>query len=191
METQQNVTICMVRPNLDRIPHYHVPPPFTVRRYRPGDEVAWRRIHEAADVYNAFSAETFGREFGSDPALWAARQYYLCDAEGNAIGTGTAWFTSDDQGDGCGLVHWIAVHPQWQGRGLSKPLMTAVCNRLRALGHDRARLTTAAVRLPAISLYLSFGFVPEVETDADRHAWRAVRSRLGDRAGRYPALEAI
>jgi len=186
----RNVGARMIRAHLDDIPQHEAPASFSIRRYRPGDEVAWTRIHEVADIYNTFSSETFTREFGSDAAQWAARQYYLCNAEGEAIGTGTAWFTSDDEGD-CGLVHWIAVHPDMQDHGLSKPLLTAVCNRLRALGYTRARLSTSTGRLPALCLYLGFGFVPVIETDEVRFAWRAVRERLGDRAARYPVLMEI
>jgi len=190
MGEQKNVTVRMVRPNLEGIPQHEVPAPFSIRRYRPGDEAAWMRIHEVADIYNTFSEATFAREFGNDPAQWAARQHYLCDADGSAVGTGTAWRTSDGMGD-CGLVHWIAIHPDAQGKGLSKPLLAAVCNRLRELGHTRARLTTSTGRLPALCLYMGFGFVPAIETDEARSAWRAVRERLGDRAGRYPALGEI
>ena len=71
--------------------------------------------------------------------------------------------------------YWThAVPAFYQGRGLAKPLLTALCHRLRQLGHDRAYLSTAAARLPAIKLYLQFGFVPLIRSEADELLWRGI-----------------
>jgi GNAT superfamily N-acetyltransferase len=168
----------MIRADLEGIGTYTLPAGYSLRRYRPGDEAEWVRIHELADEYNVITAEDFEREFGGDVESLALRQYYLCDARGAAVGTATAWFNDDYNGRPYGRVHWVAIVPDHQGRGLSKPLLGAVCSRLRELGHDRAYLTTDARRIAAICLYLKFGFVPEIRGDADRRAWRLVREKL-------------
>ena len=62
--------------------------------------------------------------------------------------------------------------------GLAKPLMTVVCNRLRELGHQRAYLTTATIRIPAIRLYLKFGFRPDIQNEQDRQAWRRLQEKI-------------
>jgi len=180
----------MYRASLLGLPQHDTDAPYTIRRYRDGDEEAWRRIQEVSDAYNTFTAETFEREFGSDRDAWAERQYYVCDSDGEAVGTATAWRTSDRDGE-CGLVHWIAIHPQHQGRGLSRPLLGTVCNRLAELGHTRARLTTSTGRLPALRLYLSFGFVPVVEKEGDRKAWVEVREALRTQGRTYEVLESL
>ena len=79
----------------------------------------------------------------------------------------------------CRRVHWVAIVPDHQGKGLAKPLLTAICNRLVEIGHDRAYLTTNTVRLPAINLYLAYGFEPEIDTDEDRRVWDGVLKELG------------
>ena len=177
----EHIHIAMVRPDLERIPQLSVAAPFSIRGYRAGDAEAWRRIQIASDKYGTFPPEKFEQQFGRDEAVLAERQFYLCEGEGEAIGTMTAWFGEAAEWQGWGRVHWVAVVPECQGRGLSKPLMTATLNRLRELGHERAYLTTATVRPPAINLYLKFGFLPLVRGDEGLRAWRLVAPHL--RAG--------
>lgn len=184
--TTENLNISMIRPTLENLPTFTVPAPYTLRWYQPGDEQEWLAIHIAADPYITYSNETFDQEFGAERALLPTRQAYLCDGAGRPIGTTSAWFYNDEEGDPYGLVHWVAIHPSAQGLGLAKPLLGLVCARLRDLGHTRGYLNTSSVRIPAISLYLQFGFVPKMRRDRENtlRAWRQVREQLA-----HPALD--
>lgn len=175
----------MIRPTLENLPTFAVPAPYTLRWYQPGDEQAWLAIHIAADPYLTFTEETFEREFGADRALLPTRQAYLCDGTGTPVGTSSAWFYHDEEGDPYGLVHWVAIHPTAQGKGLAKPLLGLVCARLRELGHERGYLNTSSGRIPAIGLYLQLGFVPKMRRDRETtlRAWRQVGERLA-----HPAI---
>lgn len=164
----------MVRGNLENLPEFVFPPGLSLRWYRPGDEALWRQIHLAADHLNRITSDLFLQQFGSDTALLTQRQCYLFGGEGEAIGTGTAWFDDQFEGARYGRVHWIAIVPGYQGRGLGKPLLAAVCQRLRQLGHDRAYLSTSTARLPAIKLYLRFGFAPLIRSEAEDAFWRGI-----------------
>ena len=175
---QDNLPVRMIRPNLDNIPEYDLPPSYTIRHYQPGDELAWERIHVEADQYNPVTPELFQQQFGQDVKLLAERQFYLCDAAGQAIGTASAWLDIY-QGQPYGRVHWVALVPSRQGQGLAKPLLSVVCRRLRELQHDRAYLSTSTARIPAIGLYLKFGFRPHVRSEQEFQAWRRVWEKLG------------
>jgi GNAT superfamily N-acetyltransferase len=184
----ENINVSMVRATLDNLPHFALPAPYTLRWYQPGDETHWVAIHVAADRYHTFTAETFVQEFDADRALLPTRQAYLCDGAGIPIGTTTAWFYKDEEEEEYGLVHWVAIHPAQQGQGLAKPLLALVCQRLQELGHTRVYLNTSTGRLPAIGLYLKFGFVPKMRRDQETtlRAWRQVREQLA-----HPALDAF
>lgn len=169
----------MVRANLDNMPVFTLPANFSLRWYESGDEAHWLQIHAAADRYNEVTPSLFRNQFGPDKKLLRERQCFLLDPRGEVIGTGTAWFNDDFEGARWGRVHWVVIAPQYQGQGLSKPLMTAICRRLRELGHDRAYLSTSAARIPAIKLYLKFGFEPKLRTVEDEAIWKEVLARGG------------
>lgn len=168
----------MVREDLDDIPWHALPKDFSARWYEPGDEQVWRRIQSEADRFNTITQELFASEFGNDPVDLAERQCYLLAGSQGSIGTATAWYDENHRGMRYGRIHWVAILPQWQGRGLSKPLMSIVCNRLRGLGHTRAYLTTSTVRIVALNLYLEYGFLPEISGPGDFAAWRKVEPEL-------------
>lgn len=173
-----NLSVAMLREHLEAIPRFASPPGFLLRWFRPGDEQRWQEIQAAADQYNTISHELFTRQFGTDLRLLEERQCFIIDDHEKAVGTATAWFDPDYNGRPYGRVHWVAIVPERQGRGLAKPLLTAVCHRLRELGHDRAYLTTSTARVPAINLYLKFGFIPEVRGPSDSSVWRELQGRL-------------
>ena len=173
----QITPVYMIRENLANIPHYKLPPPYTIRSYQPGDEAAWERIHLEADKYTTITPTLFDEQFGRDIERLKERQFYLCDGMDTPVGTATAWFMNHND-QSYGRVHWVAIIPAEQGKGLAKPLLSAVCHRLRDLRHNRAYLDTASVRLPAIGLYLRFGFVPDIRSEREAEVWRKIRERL-------------
>jgi GNAT superfamily N-acetyltransferase len=179
----ENTSVGMIRHNFENIPTHPVSTPFTLRTYRPGDEKAWLKIHLRADPFNSFNEESFYKGFGRDEQLWRENQFYVCDENHQPVGTATAWSVQKDDYPGPqGLVHWVALHPEFQGRGLSKPLMSAVCTRLKDRNFERAFLSTSSGRLPAVALYLAFGFVPYLRKPEERLAWAHIRKALGPRA---------
>jgi GNAT superfamily N-acetyltransferase len=169
-----NNRIEMTRDHLRQLPLAELPPGYHIRPYTSGDHRTWYEIHLKADRYTPLTPERFHHEFGSDDTTLAARQLYICDARGNALGTSTAWFDPD----GGGRVHWVALVPEVQGRALSKPLLAATCRRLVELGHQRARLITQTPRIAAINLYLRFGFRPAIADAAGAELWRGLVSQL-------------
>src|ERR1043165_6499032 len=154
---EQNLPLKMARASLDDLPTFALPTGFSLRWYQPGDEAHWRRIHLAAERFLEISPEFFCQQFGGaeterglqsaspperkDPlnsALLHQRQCYLLDPRGEFIGTGTAWFGEGERAEG-GRVHWMAIVPEFQARGLGKALMSAICQRLRDLVNSSAR----------------------------------------------------
>ena len=188
---KQNLRLDLIRRDLHDLPEAPLPEGYSLRWFRMGDAVHWLRIHHDADPFNEIKPELFTRQFGPDLSRLESCQCYLQDAMGRIVGTGTAWNDPTREGGPWGRVHWLAIMRQYQGLGLSKPLLAAVCNRLRDLGHDRACVITSTGRLPAVGLYLQFGFQPELRTDAERAIWDRVIAALKERGRLKEAPAAV
>ena len=168
----------MVRRDLVRIPAHAFPPSYRLTWYERGDERAWTSIHEDAEKLLDIKPNLFREQFGADDVQLARRQCYIRDEAGQAAGTASAWVPEKEFDAAWGRVHWVAIVPRCQGQGLAKPLMTAVLQRLKELGHARAYLTTSTARIPALRLYQAFGFKPDVRNEEDRAAWESIRDAL-------------
>jgi len=175
----RDISIAMMRESLDSIPQFALCEGYSCTWYEHGNDTAWVRINGAADVHNTITRELFEREFGVDERMLHERMCFLRDdRSGRLIGTATAWSNPDYRGASWGRLHWVAIEPEFQGRGLAKPMLTVVCNRLGDLGHGQAYLVTATVRFPAIMLYWMFGFRPQIRNDREKEVWDEILPRI-------------
>ena len=169
-----NVHVRMDIDSLDSMPEQAAPEGFRFRMYAPGDIDAWVEIYRAADRFNTITPELFRNDFGGDESVIARRMLFLVDAKSGAVaGTSTAWHDPGSD-PALGRVHWVAIRPELQGRGLGKLLLARTLQLLKQLGHSRAYLITSTARIPAISMYLKFGFYPVARTNEEAEAWRTI-----------------
>ena len=150
--------LVMTLETLKDIPLFVLPEAFRLRAHRPGDEELWARIQNEADEFQEIDRSVFDAQFGSDSREHGRRIFYMETNDGEPVGSIAAWYGESDFDAAWGRIHWVAILPAWQGKGLSKPLMTAALERLRELGHEKAYLTTDTRRAGAIALYRKFGF---------------------------------
>ena len=181
---EQDLYLAMVRPHLRDLPDIPFPEGFSIRAMRPGEAALWTDIERDADPVLTIRDELFEAEFGSDLPATLRRCFFIVAERDVAVGTISAWYTRDYKGQDHGRLHWFAIRPSHQGRGLARPALSCTLRRM-AQWHDRAWLDTSTSRLRAIKLYLDFGFQPDLDAPAARDAWRAVRQKLN-----HPALDA-
>lgn len=174
---REYIDIKMVRDNLDDIPEYGLPAGYSIRWYQPGYEEYWQKVQSLADEFTRVTPDLFEEQFGTDTQLLSERQCFLLDCEEDIIGTATAWLDNSEE-KSTGRIHWLAIVPQRQGRGLAKPFLTIICKRLKELGHSKTYLTTQSVRIPAINLYAKFGFTPVIDSDQDREIWEKLQKHI-------------
>lgn len=177
--------LTMIRPHMNDVPQFAFPDGFSIRPMRAGESALWTDIERDAEPYHRISDELFAWTFGNDLAATAWRCFFIIDSRGVAAGTLSAWYDRNFKGGDWGRIHWVAVRPAYQRRGLARAAMTFAMKRL-AGWHARAMLTTESGRLGAIRLYLDFGFIPDLDAPGAREAWRQVRERL-----EHPVLAAL
>jgi GNAT superfamily N-acetyltransferase len=175
--------IFMIRRSVDGVPQFDFPDGFVAAFYRPGDKSIWLDIHHQCydpEGRIKITPETFDQNFGTNHHVLAQRQLYVFDITGRAVGSTTAWFNDNYRGEKFGQIHWVAIVPDCQGKGLAKPMMTAAMNRFKELGHTRVYLGTQTTRIPAIQLYLKFGFDPDIRTDEDKENWGLLKGIISN-----------
>jgi len=172
----------MIRRNLDDIPQFGWPDGFSSRRFADGDMDVWASIL-STDKHLETDRALFVTEFGEDIRRIAERMFFVVSPDGKVVGTSTAWEDRDDHGVTVGRLHWVFLLPEYHGRGLAKPLLTETLNLIGRLGHPRCYLVTQLTRLPAINLYLKFGFVPEIRTAEDKDNWKLLSPHIS-----HPAI---
>lgn len=181
------IPVTMVRDNLDNIPDYPLPDGFSIRKFRNGDGSIWTQVGAAAGTFVSLDVaqERFDKEFKEPVNEMEDRCFFIQhDESGQVAGTAMAWFAPEFvPGENYGRVHWVAIVPEFQGKGLAKPLMSAVLKRL-AQSHDKAVLGTQTFRVKAVKLYLDLGFRPFLKESKDEDIWREFAKELN-----HPALE--
>jgi ribosomal protein S18 acetylase RimI-like enzyme len=179
--------VTMVLDDLGKFHPHPCPPGFRIRPYGIDDEAAWTTIEtEAGEVESrAMAMERFDEWFGWFLDELPDRAFMLETDDGRAVGTAIAWH-GEHRGETRGRVAWLAIVPEFQGRGLGKPLLTAVMQRL-AREYSSAYVTVQVDSCKAVGLYLAFGFRPVVESDADAVSWHQIETTLGRRILESPA----
>ena len=172
----------MIRSHLRDIPQIPFPEGFGIRPMRVDEGSLWLDIERDAEDYLDMKDGTFEAEFSHDLQAVQWRSFIATNPKGAGVGTVSAWYHTY-RGEEYGLLHWVAVRPAYQGRGLGKAMVSFALEKL-AQWHDKVLLGTQAKRLPAIKLYLDFGFAPDLEEPGAVDAWRQIKEQL-----KHPLLE--
>ncbi|MFC2124038.1 GNAT family N-acetyltransferase [Bacteroidota bacterium] len=172
------ISLMMIRDHLLDYPRFDVPPGYSIRYYVKGDYNAWLRIHSEAEPYHKVDRQLFFEQFGDDEKIIRDRQFFVCDHTGKEVGTATAWFNDDLVGRNYGRIHWVAVSPDHQGKGLAKALTTRLCDRFVELAHTQALLTTENFRVDAIHIYMKFGFIPSSRNEREKVFWEYFKNQI-------------
>lgn len=162
----------MWRPDSLPIPSTVVPAGFTLRTMRKGEEAAWSFCCLGQFGVEEATVESFYSKMDMSTIL-RSEVYFICEND-RPVGTATA-----RRKDGEPYLHYIAVHPDWRGKGLGTPLISAILAHHAAHGRRGCFLTTDDFRVPAVKLYLNMGYMPVYWSDDADERWTKLAEALG------------
>lgn len=160
--------------DVEKITVPELPEGYNYRFYQPGDQENWAEIETLVGEFETIEAARarFESEFLpsgdryqainqvfpiSDNAL-SQRQVFIEAPNGEVVATATAWM-ENKVGEYQPMLHWVSVHPDYQGLQLGKSVVSKAMSVFKELepGKD-VMLHTQTWSYPAIVLYHKLGF---------------------------------
>lgn len=124
---------------------------FEIRDYRPVDYEGLLKLWELTDLGNAARGDD--KAIISQTLKRGGRLLLMRQIKDGLL-VGSSWMTTDGRRL---YLHHFGIHPDFQGQGLSKPLMDASMKFVRKLG-QQVKLEVQINNTRAINLYKKYGF---------------------------------
>ncbi len=102
---------------------------------------------------------------------------WLADRDGEPMGTASEKVLTDGTSP-YGYLHWVATSARARGLGIGGAVTSAVLVGFAEAGLAHAVLDTDDARIPALGMYLGFGFRPDPRTAEEEAAWAGVLRAL-------------
>ena len=165
--------VVMVRENGADYPVYTLPEGYHYALFTPADEEQWIRLQAEVTHVESYvqGKRIFREEFLQAPEgipceecpgypAVVDRTVQIKDAAGNLVGVATLW-TGDTFGKTWQRAHWVAVHPDHQGKGLAKCLIARMLQLYGERNCDTPiYLTPQTKTYRAVRVYGQMGFAP-------------------------------
>ena len=179
---------------MENIPSVPFRDGFSIRNFRPGEEMDWVKICRCG-----LCAPDAGIESWENAILGPAKNgedlvperdvLFVVDGNDRPVATITAFIRPNGRGD----IHMVAALDTVRGHGIGEAMLSCAMHKLdrEMTGETRfTHLTTDDFRLPAIVGYLRGGFRP-VEYDVGMpERWHAIFAILRE-TKEFPAVEMV
>lgn len=166
--------------SLDSISEYRLPDGYYFGFYQDGDRDAWIEIEKSAKEFSSYDEglAAWNRYYSGRGSELHNRMVFVVNESGEKVATATAFYDINGKDkSGAGWLHWVAVKREYQGKGLSKPLITYVLNVMKTLGYTHAKIPTQTNTWLAVKVYLDLGFRPIPENAVHSYmGWRIIKT---------------
>ena len=144
-----------------------------VRTYQPGDEEGWLALLQANGELGVWDHERL------EGVLADTHIQLFVECEGQIAACTGVNDRVRDMG-ACWEIGWVAVHPAFQGRGISKLITGAAVARALKMAPRPIYLLTDDFRLPALRCFLKLGFTPDNSHPSYPIRWQEIFAGLGE-----------
>jgi len=176
-------SLVMRRADLSALPALPAPlDGFVLRLARGEDREPLAEVMAAAFPEMVWDAARVDSELLGDTNVTAT---FVVEHRGQVIATASVLLEPNNS-PGTGVIHWVAVHPEQQGKRLGYLVSLVVLHEFVRQGCRDALLRTDDHRLPAIKTYLGLGFLPNDADPTHQDRWARVNERLARQTERRP-----
>ncbi len=176
----------LLEKDLDAIHNFELPQGYHFEFYKDGDRDTWIEIEKSAKEFSDYDegVSAWNRYYAGRENELYNRMIFVVNEQGEKLATATAFYDiyGKDK-SGAGWLHWLAVKREYQGKGLSKPLITCVLNVMKALGYTHAKIPTQTNTWLAAKIYLDLGFRPIPENAVNSYmGWCIIKTLTNHKA---------
>ena len=172
---QLSMTISADRARL--MPAAPLPSGYELRPYRAGDEDSWIELINTGEFDAAWDSARFDEYIAGPERTEGSR---VVVKEGEILAATFASVHAEPPYPG--RVDFVVSRPEIRGLGLGRAVCVEVVRYLVGKGYSEIILFTDDWRLPAIGLYLSMGFEPQMTREDMPARWANIRAELESRA---------
>ncbi|EDO37918.1 predicted protein [Nematostella vectensis] len=142
------------------LPSAQVPEGYTLRGWWDGAEVVWLQIVKKAfeDFVKDWTAETFVSRYKNQNNFFKDG-FFMVKHKDTFVATCFSWQDKRDSSNG--QLHWLAVLPEHQGKGIGKWLAVEVLKFFKSKGKTAVSLKAEVTNKKAIRFYKAIGFEKE------------------------------
>ncbi len=137
-----------------------LPDGFSFTTFKKGNEYQWAEIECSVLEFDSKekAIEYFSVDYLSRMTELEKRCLFVVNQQGKPVATATAWWV-DYEGRHQASLHWVAVHPDYQRKGLGKAIVSKALSLFPVYekGQD-IYLHTQTWSHVAIGIYYKFGF---------------------------------
>lgn len=161
-KTVPYIELIMTKSDIKTYPRQDLPEGYSFCMYEDGFEDSWAELEFSVEEFNTLdeAKDYFKDVFIPYKDELYKRCIFVKDNRGKIVATTTLWY-GDTLGNINERVHWVSVHPDYQGKGISKALLTKTLDLYNELDlKGEIYLTTQTWSYIAINVYLKYGFKP-------------------------------
>lgn len=169
--------LLMFYSNTSNYKEHKLPSGFHWEYYKPGDEEEWVQIHISSGEFTSIEEglKHFHDFYDYFIHELNKRCIFIVDDKTNEkIGTVTISLLEKPEFGYEAAVDWLAIKRDYQGKHLSKPLISKTVELAKKLGHSSIILHTQTTTWLAAKLYLDYGF--EILNKEDEDGWNILKT---------------
>jgi ribosomal protein S18 acetylase RimI-like enzyme len=137
-----------------------LPDGYDFKFFEKGDELRWAELECSVLEFDSTekALEYFTKDYLPYLAELEKRCVFIVDPQGKYVATANAWW-ADCDGKHQASLHWVAVHPDYQGKGFGKHVVNKALSLFPVYERNLdVYLHTQTWSHVAINLYYKLGF---------------------------------